>query len=327
MMASEKILSQEEIDALLKGMENGEVSTVQEPLDRSDVRLYDFTNQDRIIRGRMASLEVINDHFCRLFRNSLSNALRRTIDVTTKGIEMKKFGEFIKTLPLPSSLHVFRIDPLRGYSILSLEAKLVFTLLDVFFGGSGKTSYRVEGREFTTIESRLIQKIVTMAFSELEKAWNLIHPVTFQHVRSEINPQFVSIVPPSDLVLLIPFEVELEQFIGEVTLCIPYAVIEPIKSKLYAGYQSDQLGVDQAWISRFLERLQGAEVEVKVELGRSKVMVQDLLRWRQGDVIALNQDVSDPLIVEVEGIPKFIGRPGISRGNKAIQIEGRTKSL
>ncbi len=327
MMASDKILSQEEIDALLKGMENGEVSTVQEPLDRSDIRLYDFTNQDRIIRGRMASLEVINDHFCRLFRNNLSNALRKTIDVNTKGIEMKKFGEFIKTLPLPSSLHVFRIDPLRGYSILSLEAKLVFTLLDVFFGGSGKTSYKVEGREFTTIESRLIQKIVTIAFSDLEKAWNLIHPVTFQHVRSEINPQFVSIVSPGDLVILIPFEVELEQFIGEVTLCIPYAVIEPIKSKLYAGYQSDQLGVDQAWISRFLERLQGAEVEVKVELGRSRVMVQDLLRWKQGDVITLNQDVSDPLTVEVEGIPKFIGRPGISRGNRAIQIEGRTKSL
>lgn len=326
-MAPEKILSQEEIDALLKGMENGEVSTAQEAIDRSDLRRYDFSNQDRILRGRMATLEVLNDHFCRLFRNSLSNALRKTIDVNARGIEMKKFGEFIKTLPLPSSLHVFRIDPLRGYSILSLEAKLVFTLLDVFFGGSGKTPYRVEGREFTTIESKLIQKIVTMAFSELEKAWNLIHPVTFQHVRSEINPQFVSIVPPSDLVLIIPFEVELEQFTGEVTLCIPYSVIEPIKNKLYAGYQSDQLEADQAWISRFLERLQGAEVEVKVELGRSRVMVQDLLRWKQGDVIALNRDVSDPLVIEVEGIPKFIGRPGISRGNKAIQIEGRTKPL
>ncbi len=325
-MAVEKILSQEEIDALLRGMENGEVSTAQEPLDPSGIRQYDFTNQDRIIRGRMPTLEIINDHFCRLFRNSLSTALRKTIDVSSKGVEMKKFGEFIKTLPVPSSLHIFRMDPLRGVAILALEAKLVFTLLDVFFGGSGKTIYRVEGRDFTAIESRLIQKIVTMIFSELEKAWNAVHPITFQHVRSEINPQFISIVPPSDLVIHIPFGVELEQFVGVLALCIPYAIIEPIKNRLYSGFQSEQLEVDQTWVSRFLERLQSAEVEVKVELGRSKVMVQDLLRWKEGDVIGLDQDVSDPLVVQVEGVPKFIGRPGICRGNKAIQIDRRIES-
>ncbi len=325
MMAVDKILSQEEIDALLKGMESGEVSTTTEPLDRSGVRQYDFTNQDRIIRGRMPTLEIVNDHFCRLFRNSLSGALRKTMDVGSRGVEMRKFGEFIKTLPVPSSLHIFRMEPLRGYAILALEAKLVFTLLDIFFGGSGKTAYRVEGRDFTAIESRLIQKVVSMIFSEMERAWNVVHPISFQHVRSEINPQFVGIVPPSDLVIHISFGVELEQFIGMIFFCIPYAMIEPIKNKLYSGFQSEQLEVDQTWVTRFLERLQGAEVEVKVELGRAKVMVQDLLDWKQGDVITLDQDVADPLVVQVEGVPKFIGKPGICRGNKAIQIEGRTK--
>ncbi len=324
-MSVEKILSQEEIDALLRGMENGEVNTAPERADRSGIRQYDFTNQDRIIRGRMPTLEIINDHFCRLFRNSLSSALRKTIDVGSRGIEMKKFGEFIKTLPVPSSLHIFRMDPLRGYAILALEAKLVFTLLDVFFGGSGKTAYRVEGRDFTAIESRLIHKVATMIFSEMEKAWNIVHPVTFQHVRSEINPQFVSIVPPSDLVINITFGVELEQFTGLITACIPYAIIEPIKSRLYSGFQSDQLEADHTWISRFLDRLQAAEVEVKVELGRTKVMVQDLLRWKEGDIFSLNQEVSDPLIVQVQGVPKFTGKPGVCRGNKAILIEGRTK--
>lgn len=326
-MSVGKILSQEEIDALLRGMENGEVNTASEPVDRSGIRQYDFTNQDRIIRGRMPTLEIINDHFCRLFRNSLSGSLRKTIDVGSRGVEMKKFGEFIKTLPVPSSLHIFRMEPLRGYAILALEAKLVFTLLDIFFGGSGKTSYRVEGRDFTAIESRLIQKVVAMIFSEMEKAWRVVCPISFQHIRSEINPQFIGIVPPSDLVIHISFGIELEQVIGMVFFCIPYAMIEPIKNKLYSGFQSEQLEVDQTWVTRFLERLQSAEVEVKVELGRTKVMVQDLMRWKQGDVILLDQDVSNPLILQVEGVPKFIGKPGVCRGNKAIQIEGRTKSI
>lgn len=325
-MSVEKILSQEEIDALLRGMESGDVNTAKEHPDRMGIARYDFNNQDRVIRGRMPTLEIVNDHFSRLFRNSLSTALRKTVDVSSRGIEMKKFGEFIKTLPVPSSLHIFRMDPLRGHAILAVEAKLVFTLLDVFFGGSGKAQYRVEGRDFTAIESKLIHRVVVMIFSEMEKAWNVVHPITFQHVRSEINPQFVSIVPPSDLVINITFGVELEQLTGMITLCLPYAVIEPIKNRLYSGFQSEQLEVDQTWISRFLERLQSTEVEVKVELGRSKVMVQDLLRWKEGDVFSLNQEVSDPLVVQVQGVPKFTGKPGICRGNKAIQIEGRAKS-
>jgi len=325
MMATEKILSQEEIDALLRGMESGDVSTTPELKDRSGISQYDFTNQDRIIRGRMPTLEIINDHFCRLFRNNLSSALRKTIDVSSKGVEMKKFGEFIKTLPIPSSLHIFRMEPLRGYAILALEAKLVFTLLDIFFGGSGKSYYRVEGRDFTAIESKLIHKVTTMIFSEMEKAWNVVHPIKILHVRSEINPQFVSIVPPSDLVINITFSAELEQFTGKIEICIPYAIIEPIKSRLYSGFQSDQLEVDQTWITRFLERLQAVEVELKVELGKSKVLIQDLLRWKEGDVISLNQVASDPLLIQVQGVPKFFGKPGMRRGNRAIQIEGRTR--
>jgi len=327
MMSVEKILSQEEIDALLRGMENGEVNTASERPDRSGVISFDFTNQDRIIRGRMPTLEIINDHFCRLFRNNLSSALRKTIDVSSRGIEMKKFGEFIKTLPVPSSLHIFRMDPLRGYAILAVEAKLVFTLLDVFFGGSGKGTYRVEGRDFTAIESRLIHKVVAMIFSDMAKAWNSVHSVTFQHVRSEINPQFVSIVPPSDLVINIAFGVELEPFTGLFTVCVPYAIIEPVKDKLYSGFQSEQLEADRSWVTRFLDCLQEAEVEVKVELGKGKVMVQDLLRWKEGDILPLNQEVLEPLVVQVEGVPKFIGRPGICSGNKAIQIEKRARPV
>jgi flagellar motor switch protein FliM len=275
----------------------------------------------------MPTLEIVNDHFSRLFRNNLSTALRRTIDVGSRGVQMTKFGEFIKTLPVPSSLHIFKMDPLRGYALLALESKLVFTLLDVFFGGSGKTTFRIEGRDFTAIESRLIQKVVMMIFVDLEKAWNAVHPLTFQHVRSEINPQFVSIVPPSDLVITISFGVELEQFTGMITLCIPYSMIEPIKAKLYSGYQSDQLEIDRTWIRRFMDRLQTAEVEVKVELGKRQIKVQDLLQLKEGDIFPLEKEVLEPLVVQVEGVPKFLGRVGVSGGNKAIQIEEKIKPI
>ena len=302
-------------------MEEGKVDTIPEQLNRSGIISYDFANQDRIIRGRMPTLEIVNDHFSRLFRNTLSSALRKAIDVGPRGVQMMKFGEFMKTLPVPSSLHIFRMDPLRGHAILVIESKLVFTLLDLFFGGSGKTSFRIEGRDFTAIESRLILRIVTMVFGDLEKAWNSVHPLTIQHTRSEINPQFVSIVPPSDLVMTIPFGVELEQFTGMVTVCIPYSTIEPIKVKLYSGYQSDQLEVDRNWIERFYDRLKSTEVEVKVELGRSRITVQDLFGLKVGDVLPLGKDVSEPLVVQVQGVPKFSARPGVYGSNKAIQIE------
>lgn len=322
-------MSQEEIDALLHGMEGGEVDTTPNPKasSRSGVTAYDFTNPDRIIRGRMPVLDVVNDYFCRMFRTSLSSSLRKIVDVNSKGIQMLKFEDFIKTLPLPSSLHIFKMEPLRGHAILVLESKLVFTLVDIFFGGSGKMSFRIEGREFTAIESRLIQKVVAMVFSDLDKAWSSVHPLKFQYTRSEMNPKFVRIVPGSDLVITISFGVELEDFPGMITLCIPYAIIEPIKNKLYSGFQGEQFEVDQHWVSRLLARLETAEVEVKVELGRSKVMVQDLLRWKEGDVISLNREVSDLLAIQIQGIPKFYGKPGICRGNKAIQIEGRSRPV
>lgn len=323
----DKLLSQEEIDALLRGMDSGQVDTKPDPLDRSGIVCFDFTNQDRIIRGRMPTLEIINDHFSRLYRNNLASALRRIVDVSSRGIQMSKFGEFMKTLPMPSSLHVFKMEPLRGYAILALESKLIFTLLDLFFGGSGKSAFRIEGREFTAIESRLIHKVATMIFADLEKAWNTVHPLGFQHIRSEINPQFVSIVPPSDLVIIVTFGVELEQFTGLISLCIPYSIVEPIKDKLYSGYQSDQMDVDRTWVNIFLERLQSAEVQIKVELGKSQIFVQDLLQLKPGDILHLGKEVAEPLVVQVEGVPKFLGKAGEYGGNKAIQIEERIKTL
>ena len=322
----DKILSQEEIDALLRGMSDGEVATTPEEKDESGVITYDLVNQDRIIRGRMPTLEIINDNFSRLFRNSLSLSFRKPIDVGSKGVQIMKFGEFVRTLPVPSSFHVFKIEPLRGHALLVLDSKLVFTLVDIFLGGSGKTSFEVEGREFTAIESRLIRKVVNTVFTDLEKAWNTVHPVSVHHVRSEINPKFVGIVPPTDVVIMIPFGLESEQFTGLISLCIPYAMIEPIKGKLYSAYQSDHLEIDHAWMERLSDRLRSAEVEVAVELGRRNILVQDLLKLAVGDVLPLENEVTDLMTARVEGVPKFLGRAGVLGANKAFQIEELIKN-
>jgi len=320
----DKILSQEEIDALLKGMSDGQVDTTPEPAKDSDgIRVYDLTNQDRIIRGRMPTLEIMNDNFSRLFRNSLSLSLRRIVDVSCRGVQMQKFGEYIRNLQVPSSLHVFKMEPLRGHAILSLDPKLIFTLVDIFLGGSGKLSFRVEGREFTAIESKLIRKVVNLVYADLEKAWISIQPVTIRHVRSEINPQFASIVAPTDLVIFIPFTVELVQISGGISLCIPYSMIEPIKAKLYSSYQSDQLETDQNWIHRFGEHLQGVKVEISVELGKRSLMLEELLNLKIGDLLPLDQDITAPLIAKVAGVPKFTGRAGVCGEKKAFQVEAK----
>lgn len=319
----DKILSQEEIDALLKGMSDGQVDTTPEVKDPSGVKTYDLANQDRIIRGRMPTLEVINDNFARLFRNSLTMSLRKLVEVSPKGVKMIKYGEFIRTLPVPTSLHIFKMEPLRGHAILVLDSKLIFTLVDIFLGGSGKTNFRVEGREFTAIEFKLIRKVVNMFYVDWEKSWKSVHPVSVRHSRTEGNPQFVGIVPPSDIVVTAPFGVEFDQFSGGVTVCIPYSVVEPIKTKLYSGFQSENLEVDHTWIERFTTRLRSAEVEIVVELGNRTIMVQDLLNLKAGDVLALDKDIRDALVGRVQGIAKFLGRAGVCGESKAFQIEAK----
>jgi flagellar motor switch protein FliM len=322
----EKVLSQEEIDALLRGMSDGKVDTTPGEIDESGIVSYDLANQDRIIHERMPTLEVINDNFSRLFRGSLSISLRKMIEVGSKGVQMVKFGEFIRNLPVPSSLHVFKMEPLRGHAVLALESKLVFNLVEIFLGGSGKRSFKIEGREFTVIESRLIQKVINIIFNDLERAWNIIHPVSVRYIRSEMNPQFVSIVPATDLILMIPFEIEFDQFTGLITLCIPYAMIEPIKNKLHSGYQRDHLEADHSWVERILDRIKWAEVEVVVELGRQTIMVQELLQLTEGDVLPLKNDVANLMIAKVQGVPKFLGKAGVLGENKAFQIEEPIKN-
>ncbi len=315
------ILTQEEVDALLRGISGGEIETdVSVSFDPADAIPYDLTSQDRIIRGRMPTLEMINEKFARIFRATLSSVLRRVASVSAVSVDMIKFGEFLKTLPVPTSLHLFRMDPLRGNALCVVEAKVIFMLVDIIFGGTGKDFFKIEGREFTAIESSVIRRVVINALEDLEKAWQSLLDVRIVYQRSEINPQFVQIVAPTDVVVVIQFEIEVEYSSGVLTVCIPYSTLEPIRDKLQAGFQSEQLEVDKAWVERLRNNLVGSRAEVAVELGATEISARDVVNMKPGDVIPLDQYASDAVTVFVEGIPKFRGYPGSYKGNQAVRI-------
>ncbi|MGK0291148.1 MAG: flagellar motor switch protein FliM [bacterium] len=319
-----QVLSQNEVDALLKGIGGGDMDGGDldgfDDMDPSAVVPYDLTSQDRIIRGRMPTLEIIHDRFVRMFRLTLSSALRKVVDISVRSTELIKFGEFLKTLPVPSSLNLFKMSPLRGNAIVVLETRLVFNLVDIFFGGNGEIEVKAEGRDFTAIEQKMVKRVVVSALEDLQTAWRPVFPVQITFSRSEINPQFVAIVPHSEVVVVITFDVEMGKAPMSLTICIPYSTIEPIRSKLNAGFQSDQNEVDHVWVNRFRDNIREAEIELLVNLGEAEITVQNFLNLKKGDVIQLSQEVSDPLNVQVEGITKFRGFQGSYKGRQAIKV-------
>ncbi|MDY0274823.1 MAG: flagellar motor switch protein FliM [Desulfomicrobium sp.] len=315
-----KILNQDEVDALLRGISGGEIETEEEIItDDNGIVSFDLTNQDRIIRGRMPVLEIINDRFSRLCNSALANTTRKRVDVNPISIDMSKFGDFMRSLPVPTSINIFKIDPLRGNALLVVDTRLVFSLVENFFGGAGSQP-KIEGRDFTPIEQAVITKVVKIILANLEDAWRPVHEVSIELLRSEINPQFATIVSPSDVVVVISFEIELENALGSMILALPYATIEPIRSKLYAAFQSERLEIDHAWISRFRDRLMETPVDIDVTFGTTAITGRQLLDMQVGDILLLDQDEDDLLTARVEGVLKFMGQPGFVKGNKALKI-------
>ena len=317
----EQVLSKGEVDALLRGVGEGQIETETDvPEDVSGVVPYDLTSQEKIVRGRLPTLDIINQMFSRLFRNSFSSLMRKSADISTVSTDSLKFGEFLRSLSVPSSLHVFRMEPLRGFGLMVIESRLVFSFVDNFFGGTGTSDINILGRDFSAIEVRMTKKVVQAALEDWERAWKSVHPVACTYVRSEVNPQFAAIVPPTDVVLVIVFDIEMENSSGTATICIPYSMIESIINKLKANFQSEQMEVDQVWINRLRGELMQIEVEMVAELGQAQMTPRDLLGLHEGDVVMLGKDVSDPLYINIAGNAKFRGYSGISRGMKAIQI-------
>ena len=317
---ADKVLSQAEVDALLRGVTDGSVKTAEKTSPPAGARPYDLTSQERIIRGRMPALEIINERFARFFQVSLSSLIRRTVDFSPQSVAVTKFNEFIRKIPVPSSLVVLKIEPLRGNALMVLDARLVFILLDYFFGGKGQTYVKPEGRDFTAIEQKFLQKLIEMILMDLEKAWQPVYPTRMSAVRSEINPQFVMIVAPTEVAVTITFKVELEDKNFDLYFCLPYPTIEPIREKLYGGFQSDQLEVDRGWGERFRSQLEGCEVDLTAELGTASLSLNEIGQLAIGDVIVLDRAVNEDLVLKIEDRPKFLGQPGTLHGNTAFQV-------
>jgi flagellar motor switch protein FliM len=311
------------VDALLSAVSDNRVDTGEMGGDdgmKSGVVQYDLANQDRIIRGRMPTLDIIHDRFIRLFRVTLSNALRKMANLSVNSTGPLKFSEFMNSLPLPSCLNILRLDPLRGAAVMVIESKLLYALVDSFFGGNDVPYTKIEGKDFTQIEIKIARRVVLSAIDDYEKAWEPVYPLKVGYSRTEINPQFVAVVPPSDVVIATTFDVELEKVSGTIKIVIPYATLEPIKSKLSVGFQSEQLEVDFIWINRIKEQIMGTAANLLVKLGEADISLRDLMELQAGDIIQLNTDATAPLDIHVEGIPKFKGIPGLLKGTRALKI-------
>lgn len=317
-MAQQDILSQDEIDALLHGIDGGNVETEDEE-DTGELRTYNFTAEERIVRGRMPTLEMINERFGRLFRIGLFNMLRRTPEVSVTGVEMMKFGEYVHTLFVPTSLNLVRIPPLRGTGLFVLDPKLVFLVVDNFFGGGGQFYLKVEGREFTPTEQRVIRLLIDQAFEDLTEAWNPVLGVDFEYVNMEVNPQFANIVSPTEVVVVSRFHVELDGGGGEIHITLPYTMIEPIRDILDAGVQSDRNDVDQRWTRSLREEMKTAEVEMHSTLAKADLTLREVMRLQRGDIIPI--EMPDQVIVQVEQVPIFRGRYGTYNKHAALQID------
>lgn len=315
----DEILSQEEVDALLKGIQEGDVET-EKGVEPSGVKSYDFTGQEKIVRGRMPTLDIANERLARNFRLSLSAAIRRMVDITNVNVTITKFYDFMRGVPFPSSINIFKMEPLRGFGLLVFDAQMIFSLIEFFFGGTGKTYYKPEGREFTPIEQKIIHKVVMMFFDDMEEAWRAIYPMKPLYVRAEMNPQFVNIVTPVDVVIKVEFVLEVEGKQCKAYLCIPYGTVEPIKEKLYSAFSADRDELDMKWLDRLKDRLREIPVTITGELGKVKLDVSRVVDLKVDNLIMLDRRVDEDIDILVEGSRKFTGKFGIYRGAMAVKV-------
>ena len=315
-MAVQDLLSQDEIDALLHGVDDGLVQT-EMAAEPGSVKSYDLTSQDRIVRGRMPTLEMINERFARYTRISMFNMLRRSADVAVGGVQVMKFGEYVHSLYVPTSLNLVKIKPQRGTALFILDAKLVFKLVDNFFGGDGRHA-KIEGREFTPTELRVVRMVLEQAFIDLKEAWQAIMEVNFEYINSEVNPAMANIVGPSEAIVVSTFHIELDGGGGDLHVTMPYSMIEPVREMLDAGFQSDLDDQDERWSKALREDVLDVSVPLSATVARRQLRLRDILHMQPGDVIPI--ELQDELVMRANGVPSFKVKLGSHKGNLALQV-------
>ena len=316
---NQQILSQDEVDALLQGITGESQKLEQEEVSAGGIRDYDLANQERIVRGRMPTMEVINERFARNIRLGLFNLIRKSPEVSIGGIKVQKYSAFLREIVVPTNFNVVSVRPLRGAGLIVCDPSLVFAVIDALFGGGGKFHTRIEGRDFSATELRVILRLVETITAEYKKAWMGIYPLELEYQRSEMQPQFANIATPSEIVVATSFTLEIGESSGSVHFCIPYATLEPIRDVLYSNTQGDASEPDRRWVNLLKQQLQDATVDLVVELAQTPATVEQLLSFKPGDFIELDLD---PVVQgKVDGVPVLECRYGTSNGRYSIKVD------
>lgn len=324
-MSVNDLLSQDEIDALLHGVDSGDVNTDTDAEAHDGVaRSFDFTSHDRIVRGRMPTLEMINERFARKFRVSLFNMLRRSAEISVGGVQMMKFSEYVHSLFVPTSMNIVKIAPLRGSGLVVFEPKLVFIVVDNFYGGIGRHA-KIEGREFSATEQRVIQMVLDDIFVDMVDAWKPVLPIKFKFSSMEVNPQFANIVSPTEVVVVSTFHVELDGGGGDLHMTMPYSMLEPIRELLDAGIQGDVSEKDERWNNALREELKTANIELSSTLANTTMSLRDVIQLKNGDVLPI--ETPELVTMRAAGVPVFECKLGESKGNFAVKIVKKSKRV
>ncbi|GAB4037134.1 MAG: flagellar motor switch protein FliM [Rubrivivax sp.] len=316
---NQQILSQDEVDALLQGITGESQKLEQEDAPTGGIRDYDLASQERIVRGRMPTMEVINERFARNIRIGLFNFIRKSPEVAIGGIKVQKYSAFLREIVVPTNFNIMAVKPLRGSGLIVCDPNLVFAVIDALFGGAGKYHTRIEGRDFSPTEQRVILRLVEAITAEYRKAWQGVYPLDLEYQRSEMQPQFANIATPSEIVVATSFTLEIGDTQGSVHFCIPYSTLEPIRDVLYSTIQGDSVEQDRRWVKLLQNQIQSAEVELVAELAHAPATVEQLLSFKPGDFIEL--DLEPVIQAKVDGVPVFDCHYGTSNGHYAIKID------
>jgi flagellar motor switch protein FliM len=316
---NQQILSQDEVDALLQGITGESQKLEEEEAPTGGIRTYDLANQERIVRGRMPTMEIIGERFARNIRVGLFNLIRKSPEVSIGGIKVQKYSAFLREIVVPTNFNIVQVRPLRGSGLIVCDPSIVFAVIDALFGGAGKFHTRIEGRDFSATEQRVIQRLVEVIIAEYKKAWMGIYPLELDYQRSEMQPQFANVATPSEIIVATSFTLEIGDTSGCIHFCIPYSTLEPIRDVLYSSMQGDAVEPDRRWVNLLKEQIQSAEVELVAELATAPATVEQLLSLKPGDFIELDLD---PMIqAKVDGVPVFDCHYGTSDGNYALKID------
>jgi flagellar motor switch protein FliM len=322
----EQLLSQDEIDALLNTIssqddepEIAESETIAATPQKA--RVFDFTKYTKGRKERLPALEFITDRLSKSLRSALTLFLEREVEINITPTQYTEYGEFIKTLPLPTNMNIVTTDNLKGFFMVIFDAKLIFCVLETVFGSTTISVPKIEGREFTKVEFNIIKKLVDLVSVEMEKAWEPVYEIRCKYSRSEINPNYITMVSPEETVVVLELSLEIADVVSWMKICVPYGILETIKGYLVSTPSREDMDMRAKWFQSLEKSVNEVPLELRAVLGKKKLSLQEFLKIKKDSVILTDTAMNEPIDVTIMNAKKVKGKMGVFRGNKAIRVE------